>query len=548
MTITKHTVEASITVPTYYTPASVVPVFADGFDAGAALWQITQGGTVMTPQTNPTTGLPELRSAWAWDGITVGHYGGIGHLNVPTTIGKVYMIRAYARTTAPAQIRASVNVGTHVAGGGWITLAAGATGYASWIFIATASMSNPAVHHADIGFATDASTVYWQSVSVYEMTASTVLDLHPVSATVTLDESWSPYVRATLVCPIPPANDIPYNPDVLASIDPRPSPPKRVSVRLAGTDTDSRTLADLTVIYAGKTLADLTTQFAGGTLADLTALFGDQFNGTTTPYLSTERTMDLMLRTRNLDYVAGTMTLELVSDELALQDIYRIETATGTFLPPVTTSLQTLVSWGLSFLGAVLQPGWSDAQVPSSANLWDLGDSLWDFLDASIRANNLRLWCDERRRWYLTPTLTGASGAAVVRALTRMDDSLSRNDPAYGDAVAMVFEYVDGAGVRQRSYRYDWVPGTAFPKMVVQQFNSPDPDPLGTAGGPYWLRQRSMTRGRVVALDAVSDYSVTPGQALTLTTTVTTVTGTMLSAVTWSLPQDTMTIRTRDAS
>jgi hypothetical protein len=536
VTITRHAVGATMTLPTFYAPVSLSPVYSDGFQAGVGGWAVAVGGTALTQVLNPTTGAYEMRSVWAWNGVSVQHYGSASHVVTPVTSGKVYQVVANVRAPGRAQARVSASPGTVISGGGWVT----ATPYATPVSLlvqATSSSLTVFLDSADVAFATDAATVYWQDVAVYEMAATTALDLHPEAARITLDESWSPYAVASITCPIPPT-------DALAKIDPRVM--NRVRLLLTQADVESRTAAYLTTTYAGKTAAYLTTTYAGKTAAWLSDLFGDQYNATIDLSRNQRRTMDLMLRTRTLDYVSGTMTLELTSDEMLLQDFARPESSTSMFTPPGTTSMRALVNWGLKFINATLEPGPADALIDPATFIWNLGEQLWSFLDAFIRTNNLRLWCDEQRRWYLTPPQTGASGTANIGAVTQLRDTLSRDDDGYGDATVIVYQWVDGAGLTQRAYGNYYLSTMQYPKMFVQRFDSPN---TGVTGSPASaLRDRTITRGRAVGLDAVSDYRVTPGQAAVVATPVATVTGAMVSAVTWQWPDDEMTIRTRDAS
>lgn len=541
MTITRHAVGAQMTLPTYYAPVSSVPMYSTSFDSGVAGWSPSIGGVTVTQVYTPALSSYEMQVSWNGVG---GPVPGVGNaLGLVTVPGKVYQLTATARTDGAAQARVAFGNsggGLVLAGGGWVVL--GATPKRVSVILragATGTSMNPLLDHGAIGLTTGVPvTVYWDDVVMSEMAELTALDLRPESASVTLDESWSPYVRASITCPLPAA-------DALPKIDPRVM--NRVRLLLSQADLESRTAAYLTSLYAGKTATYLTTTYAGKTAAWLTDLFGDQYNAVTDLTRNQRRTMDLMLRTRSLDYVAGTMTLELTSDEILLQDFVRPESASGVFVPPTTHSLRAMVNWGLGFIGASLTPTeTTDYYIFPEQVIFQVGDSIWEFLDAFVRANNLRLWSDERRVWHLTPPQTGAAGTANLRSVVELGDTLTRDDPGYGDATVILYTWTDAAGLTQSAYGNYYLPTMQYPKMFVQRFNSPN---TGVIGSPATvLRDRTITRGRAVTVQAVSDYTVTPGQSATISTPVTTVTGAMVSAVTWQWPQDEMNIRTRDAS
>jgi hypothetical protein len=262
--------------------------------------------------------------------------------------------------------------------------------------------------------------------------------------------------------------------------------------------------------------------------------------------LASSRRLDVHLRSREVDYVAGTMRLECTSDEMYLQDFARYDTSTSTWTPPATISLRVLVSWALNLFGWTLQPEGTDAAIDAAKVIWNLGETLWSFLDANVRGSGKRLWCDEARRWYLTDSIPAAAGVATIAALTTCTDTLSRADEAYGDAAVMAFEWSDPAGAAHRDYAFAYTTGLLTPKTVVSRFTDQQPAPGAAAAGVGRLRTRAMSRGRAIVARAVSSYAVTPGQQALITTPVTTITGALVSAVTWNVPDDEMDVTTRD--
>jgi hypothetical protein len=384
-----------------------------------------------------------------------------------------------------------------------------------------------------------AAVANWQDVAVYELVETTTLPLAVESASITLDESWSPFVRASLTCSLPDVA-------ALRLIDPRQA--QRVNLSLSQTDTDSKKVSHVTATWPAGTAATFTTLFSGQTVATATNLWGDAYNPTTDVALTQVRPMSLMLRTREVDYVAGTMTLDLTSDEMALQDLARYDVySTDQLPPPNTLSLRTLVRWGLSLIGADLAPEpFYDAVIDPVAVIWNVGESLWSFLDAYIRTSSLRLYCDETRTWFLEPPVTGATGTLPLSSITELRDTLSREDPAYGDSAVVTYKWVDSGGLQHSVSHFTYTTGSVNPKTVSQEFNVPDPVSPNFAAAS--LRTRAMTRGRDVRIEAVSDYRADPGQTVVISTPVTSITGSMVSAVTWRFPEDRMDISTRDAT
>lgn len=549
MTITRHAVAARMTLPAYWSPVSAVPVFADGFQSGVSAWT-PQANTARTGVVNPATGLTEMRVAYAY--VSGGLLGQVTWSSVATVIGKSYRAVATIYGAAPAYARVSASPsGPPSTGGGWVALQASPQSV-SYTFTATSAATFIAIAVGDGSSfsggapAGPAAVAYVQQVAVYDMEQRTTLDLAPERATVTLDESWSPFVRASITCPIPAT-------DALDKIDPRSTgapdyqQPQRVQLTMTQTDTDSKTVAYVTATWSAGTAATFTTLFAGQTVAYLTDLWGDAYNPVVNPGLTQSRELDLMLRTREIDWLAGTMTLDCASDEMLLQDLARYDVSTSDQRPPNTTSLRMLVQWVLNLIGTSLAPSSvDDAVIDSAAVIWNLGESAWSFLDAFVRTNALRLYCNELRQWQLGPPVTGASGTLPLSSVTSLRDVLSREDSAYGNGAVVVYEWTDTLGARQRQYQFAFVPGTPAPKIVTQKFTTPNPN-LAAAPASALLT-RSVTRGRDVQIEALSDYRADPGQAVILTTPVTAVAGTMVSAVTWRFPEDRMDISTRDTT
>jgi hypothetical protein len=139
------------------------------------------------------------------------------------------------------------------------------------------------------------------------------------TGTVTMDESWSPYVQATLVCSVPSV-------EAVAALDPRAEIRVTVTVEQAFGDED-----------------------------------GDWNGGYRAPV---RRTFMLMLRGRAINRKTAEMALDLSSDEGKLIDKSLVATA-----PERTYGLsaRAAVALALGKIGAVLGPGAEDANLTTKA-------------------------------------------------------------------------------------------------------------------------------------------------------------------------------------
>jgi hypothetical protein len=295
--------------------------------------------------------------------------------------------------------------------------------------------------------------------------------------TVTLDEAWAPYGQVSVTCPMPSLA-------ALAAINPRSG--VRASLTVEG------------------------------------------------------RTFDLGVRARTIDHAAGTLALQLATDEALLQDYALV--ATTAYAPGYTT-VRAAAAYALGKIGATLTAGTADANIDPTASVWTPGQTAWDYLEAMVQAGSLRLWCDELRVWRLDASGDLASGDIVLTYdtnLTAGADTISR-DAAWYDAVVIVYSWVDSAGAQRTSYETASVAG--FSKVLTVTRDTPPPRNGAAARLLAWCQQG---RARSVALSAVSDYTISPTQ----TCTVVLPNGTpyqygAVSSVAWDLTTDEMAVATR---
>lgn len=350
------------------------------------------------------------------------------------------------------------------------------------------------------------------------------------SGSVRADESWSPYVQADIVCPLP-AN--------IEAVDPRDD--VRALVTLRRDFGTPFTNAQFTAAHATPTTgAALTAAYAGMTNAQITARFFEPYGASIRAPQVAE--FNLAVRARRVNHVTQELSLTLASDEKRLQDYALLQTVPYTNF---TTSLRALVGDILSRVGGSLEPGDFDAVIAEAGTSWTPGATAWDYLSPHIEKADGRLWCDASRRWHLGPreslepgqlTLTtGANGT-----LTRAEDTIDRSGEAWADAVVVAYKWTDAAGAQQAAYDVAGDPATARKVMTLTR-----EQPFPGAGAAAAILKRSEDRGRVLALTAVSDYTAQPGQAFMATLPGTPALTGIVSAIAWDLTGFEMTVDTR---
>lgn len=322
-------------------------------------------------------------------------------------------------------------------------------------------------------------------------THSTVGALDVKGATITLDESFSPYVQATLQVAAPSGAQ-------LAQLEPRSG--QRVVVQLD----------------------------------DRASLFGG---------VSTTRTLDLYLHARDHSSTEGEVELELTSDEQLLLDkalLLRNVKDWG------KTSVRTLVQAVLTDQGlGTLQADYgAEANIDPAAAVQSPGQSFLDFLLGTLESTNLRLWCDEARQWHLTDK--GDLQPGLLRldfdgTVTGLRDRIDLGSGDYFDGLVLRFSYLDSGGNPQTSYDYAAAAGARRVGRV--DFSSAPP----VAGAAARLLRRARGRGRQLQHEAVSRFDVLPGQAFTATLPDgAPVQSGKVRSVTYSVPSDRMAVQTRE--
>lgn len=350
---------------------------------------------------------------------------------------------------------------------------------------------------------------------------------------VTIDESWSPYVQATVTLPL----TSPALP--LWLLDPSSSP--RVRLELIAEHGDPDPVADVSAAWAGRTLAAVGAELAGDTLGDLSAAYARPYDPAAGYAPPVRRSFDLLVRTRDTDVGAGTVTLSLASDEVLLDDYGLVSDIAIT---PPTLTVRGAVDLVFGYVGILTKlpaGAGASAVVSADAAAWQPGQTAWAYLSPLLEQSGLRLWCDPDRVWHLDEH--GAeSGAPLVTlggagTVTGLRDTFDR-DGAWYDAVLVTYTWSDPA-TGDRFEQRDSAADHGFSRTLHVQHSTPYPGPGAAAA----LLRRTKTRGRRLTMDAVSDYTLTTGGRVRSSDLGTTA---LIASVRWSLPSASMTVTTRD--
>jgi hypothetical protein len=340
-------------------------------------------------------------------------------------------------------------------------------------------------------------TIAQHTYSATLVTASDSYSLGAVTGSVTMDEGWSPHVRASINIPTP-------SDPVRSLLDPREK--ARVVLRAA-------------------------------------VDYGDWNDGEQT---NTWRTFDLSLRDRSIDFVPGTTRLELRSDESLLQDDLLVSSSPNRQAVALRGSLRTIISVViLSRIGAQLDPASTDYSFrnadPDSLT-WYPGVSAWDFIDDLLQTAGLRLFCDDERRWrlvsssFVVPELLAIT---VRQNVTGATESISRGSEDWFDAVLYHYSWTDSFGNAREAYDIATTPGYNKPKRF--EINRAYPGP----GAAKYVLDRAAGKGRQLELRALSDYSTQPTRMITATLPGIPIQTGLITSVTWDFDTDEMSVATR---
>lgn len=392
--------------------------------------------------------------------------------------------------------------------------------------------------------------------------------VEPISCSVTVDETHSPYVTATVTVQ---TDAMPYSPD--------PRNATFLGLRLQQDFGDLIYNYELTADYTGD-VSSITAAF-GGDVSDITRAYSKPWNvfetalpistvtaayggdvsdltaadlmeiwrmsdflhssGTFNPAPSTIFDGYLMLRSVEKNYVTGETTLELTSHEAILLD--SIGAPSDLFFS--FTSLRSIIDYVLSTtIGALtqLQPGTADyTYSPAYTFAWLPNQTAWDVLDALVKAANLVLFCDEAGDWYLQEAYatTGDLYLKDDDNITTLSSRIDRNSSSFFDYA--VVEYVQPDDVI--SYDTFGTSGFDISKDAYFKVEGVN-DPGGNAAQA--LVWRAVTRGEIYSVEAISNYDARPRQEMTIDVTGEAVKTATVQSITWSLPSARMSLDIRD--
>lgn len=349
------------------------------------------------------------------------------------------------------------------------------------------------------------------------------------TASITLDERWSPYGQVSLTCVLPDEAD-------REAIDLREEE-LRLDLRVRRDFGQPWSLADLTAA-GGNEVAGITTLLDGGPLANLTHLFYEPFNGSLERSSQT-RSFDLTIVRRQFDDVTKELALEAETDEvLLLGDAL----AAATALDPSSTDLPTIVQSVLDRYDRTLLEAEAATVAEADATIWQVGDTAAGYVDPLLEAASLRLWCDEEGNFRVSQREGTTPGAVTLDSarLVGHRDQMTLDPTIWADAVIIIYTWTDALDLNNTAV--DWAgeqPSRAA--RIIRRPGVVYPGPGAAAG----MLARLQGRGRVLDVEAVADYTVTPGMAASITPPDTDTQTGYVSAVTWNLPEGEMSVVTR---
>jgi hypothetical protein len=373
---------------------------------------------------------------------------------------------------------------------------------------------------------------------------ASVIDRHSITATIdplaielaviegslSLDESRAPYAEMQLVAAFPSDSNLELI-DITAQ-------PLRISGEIRQDFGIIWSLATLTALGGGS--VSVITDFGGVSPSSITnRLFG---SWNPRPRASQVRPYDLYITERSIDANKRQLTIRASSDESRMISDTLVA---GTSYDPASTDIATIVQLVLDRYDADLEPGYSTGTVAEAdATIWEPGHKAWDYLDDFLEAASLRVWADETAKWYLTPRQTISPGSLNVTPTNTMIthvDTMTYNPTFFYDAVVIEYRWVDALNVNQVAYDFA---GNTVPRAALSLRRNDTVFP--GAGAAQGILDRMEGRGRVIDVDAVSRYTATPGQAVTITPPTGFDQKGFLVSVEWSLPAAQMTIVSRN--
>ena len=402
-----------------------------------------------------------------------------------------------------------------------------------------------------------------------KITLSNGTEIEPISVDITVDESWAPYVQASVVLP---SNEI------TGTLSPTVG--SRVKIYMQQDFANLLYVYDITKDYGGD-VSNITAGISPSLVASFTRKYtaawntftdGSPISKVTTAYTpvtplkltnallskvwkmtkflqipatyaqsTTIFSADLGLREIKYDYVSNEATLRLESDEAIAQDVYG-------FGDPVTwrsyTTVRAAINAVLAGIGTSLTDGTADAAYPLGYVIEKYSDNVsntpWDFMETAANANKFKIYCDELRRWYLVDS-TAVSGSLVLKDtdnITAFEKIINRDSNFYNQAI---IEYIDPVDVRTLDiYSGSLTGGTKTYYAKKEGYYYP-----GT-GAAQGIVERSINRGETYRVEAIANFNARPRQTLTVDVTGEPLKTGVVQSITWSLPSARMSVDIRN--
>jgi hypothetical protein len=198
----------------------------------------------------------------------------------------------------------------------------------------------------------------------------------------------------------------------------------------------------------------------------------------------------------------------------------------------------------LSEIGAKLEPGTADINIPIGYNIPVYNDNVastpWDFMLTVADSGKFKLYCDEKRRWYLVDS-TAVSGELELKDddnITDFQKVINRETLFYNQAI---IEYEDPTGTKTIDKYTGSVVGG-----VKTFYQKKDNTFFPGNGAAQSIVERSITRGETYSVEAINNYNARPRQTLIVDITGEPVKTGIVQSITWALPSARMSVDIRN--
>lgn len=257
------------------------------------------------------------------------------------------------------------------------------------------------------------------------------------------------------------------------------------------------------------------------------------------------RTWTLGIRTVDYDYKAGTVTLTAESAEGRLQDYGRPEANVSTAATASVAAVATAVVAKIP--GATLDTSGYTASAIAETLRWEPGMKAWDYARGAIEKGGKRLFSRTGLAFFLVDTPYTVAGTIALDSTDQVKtirDTYSRDGDAWADCVVVVYRWTDGAGVSQ--VRYDSANSVGGVANVTKTLTITRTDAYPGAGAAQAILDKVTLRGRKLVISAISNYDAMPGKAATITLPTGATVNKVIRAVEYRFPDNTMNITTRE--